>query len=117
GERGVPPGAAGDSRLVGVGAGNRRPKPIPASHGQAVCPTWGRNTKLGRMKKLSRVLVSLVLLAAGAALALAADGLQSLPPLTPAAARAVASDWLIAPTGRKAGVYRGESGKEIVMTN
>ena len=59
----------------------------------------------------------LVLLLAGPACAMAADPLQALPPLTSASSQPIASDWLIAPTRRKAGVYRSESGREVVMTN
>jgi hypothetical protein len=47
----------------------------------------------------------------------AADGLAQLPVLSGAAARGVTVDWLVSPVARKAGLYRGESGKELVMTN
>src|ERR1019366_2572097 len=33
------------------------------------------------------------------------------------AGRGVTVDWLISPVARKAGLYRSESGKELVMTN
>ncbi|HYW42215.1 MAG TPA: hypothetical protein VE959_05125 [Bryobacteraceae bacterium] len=69
------------------------------------------------MQKPSRVLRFLAILLAGPAFVMAADPLEALPALTGAVAQPVKGDWLIAPAGRKAGVYRGESGKEVVMTN
>ena len=47
----------------------------------------------------------------------AADSLARLPVLSGAAARGVTVDWLVSPVERKAGLYRSESGKELVMTN
>ncbi|HWD00614.1 MAG TPA: hypothetical protein VG456_27850 [Candidatus Sulfopaludibacter sp.] len=52
-------------------------------------------------------------------IAISADAatLQSLPPLTGAAAQAVTADWLITPLIRAARAYRSESGKELILTN
>ncbi|MBN1342789.1 MAG: alpha-galactosidase [Phycisphaerae bacterium] len=40
-----------------------------------------------------------------------------MPQLTEDLARPVETDWLVVPTARKAGVYRGKQEREIVMTN
>ncbi len=54
----------------------------------------------------------------GSAMAQSMDGaVARLPKLTPQLAAPAGTDWLVAPTGRKAGVYRGDNPTQVVMTN
>lgn len=46
-----------------------------------------------------------------------ASAVARLPRLTPQLAAPVRADWLVTPTKRKAGVYRGDNPLQIVMTN
>ncbi len=63
--------------------------------------------------------VRLFIFALGISLASTAGAmdLSSLPALPPAHLRQPAADWLLAPGGFKAGVFRSDDGKEIVLSN
>lgn len=63
------------------------------------------------------LLSSLAVFGCSAAAAAATNLPAGLPKLTEELARPVETDWLVVPVERKAGVYRGENDREIVMTN